>query len=335
MLKVLRKIVLSVLLLLLAAIMFGCGNKDEAYNASNENRIILRLAETQSATYPSSQGVAEFARLVKEKSDGRIMVKVYESGKLGDEDSVVEQVQFGGIDLARVSVASLAKYSPKANLLTLPYLFRDSNHMWKVLDGPGGENIKKSLLKENITCLSWYEGGARGFYNAKRKINNIEDLKGLKLRVQQSQMIMDVYSSMGISLISTKSGDLYSALQTGAIDGGEDNLIAYYTSKQYEVAKYFMYDEHGRIPEVIIGSRVTMLQLPKKDQAIIEQAAQESAVVQRQLWFKMERKVLKVLQDSGVHIDYADKQSREKFLMQFKPLYNHLASDELDAIMKE
>ena len=312
--------------------MSGCRQRDESYRVSNSNQIILRLAETQPPNYPSAQGAKEFARLVEQKSQGRIKVKVYDSGKLGEEISIIEQVQFGGIDLARVSLASLAKYSPKIRLVTLPYLFRNSEHMWNVLEGPVGTDIVDCLRKEKIVCLSWYEGGAKSYYNTKRQVNSVEDLKGLKISVQRSPIIMDIYSAMGLSLVPTGSSEVYSALQTGAIDGVEDTLVAYYTSKHYEVAPFFTYDEHSRIPEVIIASRVTLMQLAKNDQLLIEQAAKESAVVQGKAWLAMEKEAFKALHAMGIVITFTDTNSKNTFMSAIKPYYQRFSQDDLAAI---
>lgn len=330
-----KKAIWVLLVLMLSAPFLGCRGKADDYSINNQNRIILRLAETQSPYYPSSRGAKEFARLVEEKSAGRIKVVVYDSGKLGDEISVVEQVQFGGIDLARVSAASLARYSSRLKAATLPYIITTPDQMWRIYDGRFGGMIKESLLKEKITCLAWYEGGVRGFYNSKKTINSVEDLKSLKISVQQSQTIIDLYSSLGISLVPTRPSDIYSALQTGAIDGAEDNIVAYYTSKHYEVAPYFTHDEHARIPEAIIGSRVTMLQLSKDDQAIIEQAAQESAVIQRKMWAEMERDTFKALSGAGVVISFGDYRGRDSLSAAARPFADSFGRDELAALAED
>lgn len=318
-------------LIVIALCFFGCSNK-ESYNVSNENHLILRLAETQPSNYPSTRGAIEFARLVEQKSAGRIKVKVYDSGRLGDETSVVEQVQFGGIDLARVSLASLAKYSGKAKITMLPYIIRSRDHMWQVFDGPIGAEIKDDLFKEKILCLAWYDGGARSFYNSKKQINSIDDLKGLKISVQRSQILMDMYSSLGVSLVPTNPNGIFNAIQTGFIDGAEDNVVAYYIAKQYETAQYLAYDEHTRVPEVIIASRVATMQLSKKDQALIEQAAQESANLQRKLWFDMEMEAFKTLNSLGIVITYGDSKSKAEFLEAVQPFYNCFKAEDIRKI---
>jgi tripartite ATP-independent transporter DctP family solute receptor len=331
---IIKKLILATVVGMLALAISGCGAKDEDYRVSNQDSIILRLAETQAPGYPSSRAAKEFARLVEEKSAGRIKVKVYDSGRLGDETSVVEQVQFGGIDLARVSVASLARYYPRMKAATLPFIFTSPYHVWWVFEGTVGEEVKEGLLKEKITCLVWYEGGARAFYNSKKRITEIEDLKGLRISARQSQTMRDLYSSIGISLAEVKPSEVYSALQTGIIDGAEDNVVAYYVLKHYEVAPFLTYDEHTRIPEAIIASRITMLQLSKHDQAIIEQAAKESAFYQRKLWTDMEKDAWRFLRETSVVITYGSEASRAQFLLTAKPYFDGFNQNELDALSR-
>ena len=333
--SIVRKILVVISLYVITLYLFGCGNKKESYNLSNENHLILWLAETQSSNYPSARGAMEFAQLVEQKSAGRIKVKVYDSGQLGDETSVVEQVQFGGIDLARVSLDSLTKYSAKSKITMLPYVIRSREHMWQVFDGPIGQEIKDELFKEKILCLAWYDGGARCFYNSKKQINNLDDLKGLKISVQRSQMLMDMYSFLGMSLIPTKQNGVYNAIQTGFIDGAEDNVVAYYLGKHYEGANYLTYDEHVRIPEALIVSRVATMRLSKKDQMIIEQAAQESAKLQRRLWLNMEMEAFKTLNELDIVITYADAKNKMDFLEAAQAFYNVYTPEDIREITQQ
>jgi len=333
MLKCKNKVIIPIILsILLSVISCSCVNKDIQYNVINENYVILRLAESQFSNYPSTQGDREFARLIELKSEGRIRVEVYDSAKLGEEASVIEQVQFGGIDLARVNLVSLDQYVPEIGIMTLPYMFRSSEHMWKVIEGSIGQSFKESLLKEKIACLCWYEGGAINFYNSKRDIQNVEDLKGLKISSQHSQPVMDAYPYLGISLLSTKSNDIYKSLQKGFIDGVEDNIITYYSSKYYGVAKYVTYDAHSYTPELIIASRTTMIQLPQSDQELIEEAAQESAVFQRKIWADMEIEAMEALKIQKIDITYPSEKYKKEFLAAVKPLYDLVDKETSEAI---
>ena len=196
--------------------------------------------------------------------------------------------------------------------------------MWKVIEGPIGDKYKENLQKEKIVCLCWYEGGARYFYNSKRDILSVQDLSGLKISIQNSQRIMDVYSYLGVSLVPTKPNDIYGALQKRYIDGIEDNIISYYSSKYYEVAKYVTYDAHSYIPELIIASRTTMIQLPKSDQELIEEAARESAIFQRNLWKRKESEAIEALKKLNVSFTYVDDKYKNSFFTSVKPFYDLL-----------
>ena len=312
----------------------GCARDDNKYIVNDANNIILRMAESQSASYPSTRGDEQFARLVDQKSQGRIQVKIYHSGQLGEEASVIEQVHFGGLDLARVDLAALSQYAPEIAAMTLPYIFDSAEQMWAVIEGPYGQTVQETLQKEKITCLCWYEGGARNFYNSRRPVDDLDDLSGLKLSIPYAQDVMDAYSYLGISLIPTLSGDRYSALKEGSIDGVEENVIIYFNSKYYEVCKYMTLDAHSYLPELIIASRTTLMQLPQSDQELIQEAARESAVFQRKLWAEAEQDVLEALKKLDVSLSVLDNNSREAFLKEATSLYDVMNLDHYEILVQ-
>lgn len=300
---------------------------------TNEKQIILRLAETHSSNYPSTQGVNEFAKLVEERSKGRIKIIVYDSGKLGNENSVIEQVQFGGIDFARIDLASLEGYSGEIKLFMLPYIIKDSTDMLKVMDSKIGSEIIENLLKERYVCLCLYEAGGRCFYNSKHVVKTIDDLKGLKIRIQKSQQIMDTMSIMGVAPIFMEPSEIYSSLQEGLIDGAEDNIVMYYQSKNYQVAKFLTIDNHFRIPETIIASRVTMTQLSRDDQNLIEQAAKDSVKLQKKAWDEEEEEAVNFMVKSRINIVTMDEDSKNLFIKANENYYKNLNKDNLDYII--
>jgi len=246
--------------------------------------IVLRLAETHPKGYPTEMGDEEFARLVKERSNGRIIVEVYPGSQLGEEKAVIEQVQFGAIDMTRVSISPVAAFVPKLNAFQMPYLYRDSDHMWKVLKGNIGMELLASLEPFGFIGLGWFEAGARSFYNSKKPVYAPSDLKGMKIRVQESELMLGLVRSFGAIPTPMPYGEVYSGLQTGVVDGAENNPPSYYSASHYEVAKYYTLDEHTMVPEIIIGSKISLGRLSKADQDLIKQAAMDAIDYQRAQW---------------------------------------------------
>ncbi len=246
--------------------------------------IVLRLAETHPQDYPTTRGDYEFARLVKERSNGRIIIEVYPGSQLGEEKAVIEQVQFGAIDITRVSISPVASFVPKLNAFQMPYLYRDADHMWKVLKGDIGKELLASLEPFGFIGLGWFDGGARSFYNSKKPIYKPSDLKGMKIRVQESELMMGLVQSFGAVPTPMPYGEVYSGLQTGVIDGAENNPPSYYSASHYEVAKYYTLDEHTMVPEIIIGSKISLGRLSQADQDLVKQAAFDAIDFQRAEW---------------------------------------------------
>ena len=185
--------------------------------------VYFRLAETHPADYPTNKGNLEFARLVKEKTNGRVIIEVYDSKQLGEEVDVIEQVQFGAIDFMRVSLGPLAEFAPELNVLSLPYIYASSDHMWKVLNSEIGDDMLASIYDSGFIGLGWFDGGARSFYNSVRPIETLEDIEGLKFRVMQNDMFIDMCEALGAVATPMPYGEVYSAIQTGVIDGAENN----------------------------------------------------------------------------------------------------------------
>lgn len=270
--------------------------------------IIMRLAETHPADYPTTKGDYKFAELVKERTNGRIVIEVYPSSQLGEEKAVIEQVQFGAIDFTRVSISPVAAFAPQLNALQMPYLYRNADHMWKVLMGPIGQEMLASLDSANFVGLGWFESGARSFYNSKKPVEKPEDLAGMKIRVQESDLMVSLVSAFGAIATPIPYGEVYSALQTGVVDGAENNWPSYYSASHYEVAKYYTLDEHTRVPEIVIGSKISLSKLSAEDQKIIKQAALDAIDYQRAEWAAYEKVAEeKVRANGNVIIPIGDK----------------------------
>ena len=297
-------------------------------------QIVLRLAEIHPKGYPTELGDEEFARLVEEKTEGRIKVEVYFGAQLGQEKAVIEQVQFGAIDFARISVSPVAEFAKELNVLTLPYIYRDREHMWKVLDGPLGDEFLKSVEKAKMIGLNWYDAGARSFYNSKREIKSVADLKGLKIRVQEQKLMMGMITALGASPTPMPMGDVYSALQTGVIDGAENNWPSYISASHFEVAKFYTVDGHTMVPEITVASKITMDKISAGDQELIKQAAKEAIAFQKEKWIAQEKSDEEKAKSAGCTVTYLDAATVTEFQKAVAPLYDEVGADYKDLIKK-
>jgi tripartite ATP-independent transporter DctP family solute receptor len=325
-----KKIAFIVLIALvgIGAVWSG-GQQDQA---AAEEPIVLRLAETHGADYPTTKGDYEFARLVEERTNGRIKIEVYPGSQLGEERAVIEQVQFGAIDFTRVSISPLAAFSPNFNALQMPYLYRSADHMWEVLNSPIGDEFLDSMEPAGFVGLSWFDSGARSFYNSVRPIKSVADLNGLKIRVQESDLMVGLVEALGAVATPMPFGEVYSAIQTGVIDGAENNWPSYYSTSHYEVAQYYTLDEHTRVPEITIASKISMDKLSAEDQAIIKQAAKDSMPFQIKAWADYEKVAEDAVVANGNEIYRLPDNS--EFQAAMKPLYDALSPELQEVVAK-
>jgi len=311
-----RKI-LAVFLVVLAATFIVTGSSSKVSAAP----IVMRLAETHPQDYPTTKGDYEFARLVKERSNGRIVVEVFHSKQLGEEAAVIEQVQLGAIDMTRVSISAVSSFVRDLDAFQLPYLYRDAAHMWKVLDGPIGQEILKKHEAFNFVGVGWFEGGSRNFYT-KKPVKTVGDLKGMKIRVQQAPLMVGMVQALGAVATPLPYGEVYSALQTGVVDGAENNWPSYLTTSHFEVAKYWISDEHTRVPEITVGSKKVFDKLSKEDYALILKAMKDAQPYQFKLWVDFEKVAEKTVRDKGSIITEVSPQEKQKFMDAMKPVYD-------------
>lgn len=262
--------------------------------------VYLRLAELHPADHPTTRGDREFARLVTELTQGRVQIEVYDNGVLGDELSVMDQLEFGGIDLARVSIASVQPVVPALAALFMPYLYRDADHLWRVLTGPVGQHLLAEVDDGGLVGIGWFEAGARSFYTTSRVVTKPSDLAGLRIRVQESPPMVALVQAFGAQARPMAFPATYSGLRTGAIDGAENNLATYYASGHYQAAPHYTLDEHARLPELIVGSPVTFASISPQDRALILEAAAKAALFQRRAWAVYEGDILEALRKAGV-----------------------------------
>ncbi|MBR6914498.1 MAG: TRAP transporter substrate-binding protein [Treponema sp.] len=336
------KKVLAGALAVLAAGMFVTGCKEkakdgaapEAKKEAPAKAMVFRYAENQPQDYPTTKAAYDFAKMVEEKTEGRIKIEVYYGGQLGDEKSVIEQLQFGAIDFTRVSLSPLAEFSKSLNVLQLPYLYKDADQMWKVLDGEIGEQFLASVKDSGLIGLSWFDAGARNFYNSKKPVNTLEDLAGMKILVQESQQMMDMVQALGANPTPMAYGEVYSSLQTGVIDGAENNWPSYESTSHYEVSKYYVLDEHTRVPEMQLISGQTWAKLSDADKQIIKDAAIASAKNEREYWAQREKDSEAKVTAGGAVITTLTPEEKQKFQDAMAPLYQKYGAGFEDTIAR-
>jgi tripartite ATP-independent transporter DctP family solute receptor len=261
--------------------------------------VVYQLSDNQPGDYPTTIGDNKFAELVKERTGGRIQIDVYHSAQLFDEKSAIEQIQLGGLAFCRVNAQPLSDFTPALGVLSLPYIFRDEDHLWKVLNGPVGQELLDEMEADAMIGLVYYDSGSRSFYNSKREVKSPEDMKGLKIRVQESKLMMGLVSALGASPTPMSYGEVFTGLQSGTIEGAENNWPSYYSTSHYEVARYFTLDHHTRTPEVLCMSKAVWDTLSDEDQKIIKEAAVESQAIQRSSWKEYEAKSIDAIRNGG------------------------------------
>ncbi len=295
---------------------------------------VLTYAENQPEDYPTTQGAYRFAALVYERTGGKVEIQVSAGGILGEEQSTIEQMQFGGIDFARVSLSSVSDFIPKMNVLQMPYLYTDAEHMWQVLEGDIGDEFLKTLDGHGLVALSWYDAGARNFYSTAKPVETLEDMRGMRVRVQESEVMKAVVEALGASAVPMAYDEVYSALETGVIDGAENNWPSYDSMRHYEVAPYYTVDEHTRVPELQLVSEATWKKLPAEYHEIIRQCARESAVYERKLWAERIREAEERVRRAGCQVIELTLEEKARFREAMIPIYGEYCSDYMDIIEK-
>ncbi|WP_196259452.1 TRAP transporter substrate-binding protein [Pelagibacterium limicola] len=276
--------------------------------AAVAQEIVLRSSDTHPDGYPTVEAVKYMGQLLSERSGGRIVIEVYHSSQLGQETDTIEQTRFGVIDLNRVSLGPFNNLVAESKVPSLPYIFRSIEHMRTVMDGDIGEDILAAFEPYDLVGLAFYDAGARSFYTSTTPIRSIEDMAGQKFRVQQSDLFVDMVNALGADAVPMPYGEVYSAIQTGVIDGAENNPPSYLSSAHAEVAKYYTLDEHLIVPEILVMARSTWDRLSAEDQELVRQAAKDSVSHQRELWDAAVTDALEAVAAMGSEIIEIEKQ---------------------------
>ncbi len=276
----------------------------------------MRLGHGLPEDHAVHKAVVKFADLVKERSNGEIEIKVFANGVLGGEREMLEQVQNGVLEMTKASASPLETFSSDYKVFNLPFVFRDRDHFFKVLTSPVGESILASSKKRGFIGLAYYDSGARSFY-AKKAINTPDDLKGMKIRVQQSPTTIKMIQALGATPTPMAWGEVYSALQTGVVDGAENNVTALTNGRHGEVCKFYSETEHQIVPDVLVMSSVRWDSLKKAHQEIIKKAAVDSYEYQKSLWGAFEKVEREKALAMGVKFNTPDKAA---FVAKVKPM---------------
>ncbi|MFQ5805110.1 MAG: TRAP transporter substrate-binding protein [Phycisphaerae bacterium] len=290
------------LLVFLAGTLSGCGGGDEQGRVT-----VLKLAHGLDASHPVHQGMVYMAERAYEKSGGQLRIDIYPNEQLGSERECLELVQLGILAMTKSSSAPMEGFVPTFRVLGLPYLFRDDEHMWKVFNGPIGRELLAAGEAKGLKGLCFYDSGARSFYTKSKRVETPADLAGLKIRVQKSIMSMRMVAAMGGAPTPIDWGELYTSLQQGVVDAAENNPPSFHISHHYELCRYYILDEHLRVPDVLVINPKIWHSLSPELQRILQEAVDESVIEQRRLWKKAVDEALAEVERAGVTIIRPDK----------------------------
>lgn len=308
---------IKILSLLLAALFIGgCSQKSEVRR--------IKLAHSLDQSHPVHLAMEYLAERAAEKSGGKVEIVVYPSQQLGTERECLELLQIGSIGMTKVSSSVLEGFVPIYKVFSLPFIFENEEHKFKLFEGNLGKELLISPEKYWLRGLCFYDAGSRSFYTKNKPILSPKDLVGLKIRVQESATSVKMVNSLGSSATPISWGELYTALQQGVVDGAENNPPSFYLSRHYEVCKYFSLDEHTSVPDVLLISTKIWNDLSEEEKQWIQEAADESYEYQKKLWQESTMEALEKVQEAGVEIFYPDK---EPFEEKVQPLIEEFKSE--------
>ena len=287
---------------LLVVICFGVFSCKETSSTK-----VLYVAHNSPQTHPVHKGVLKFQEVLAKKSNGKLVLKIFPDGQLGSEREVLELLQIGSVAITKVSAATLSNFVPEYHVLGIPYLFRDKEHQFNVLEGAVGKSILEKGSRFWLRGLCYYDAGSRSFYTSSKAIRTPEDLKGLKIRVMNNQMAINMVNAMGGSATPMAYGELYTAIQQGVVDGAENNAPSFVSSNHYEVSKYLTLDQHSSVPDVLLIGTKQWDILSTEEKTWIQEAADESSQAQKQYWSESVTISMKTATEAGVEIIIPEK----------------------------
>jgi tripartite ATP-independent transporter DctP family solute receptor len=289
-----------------------------------ENKRIIRLGHGLDITHSVHKAMLEADEVLNEISKGKMRIQIYPNQQLGSERECLELLQIGSLDMTKVSGAVMENFAPKFRIFGLPFLFDSKEHLFKVLDGPIGKELLNEGVQYWLKGMGFYDSGSRSFYSRERPVMKPKDLKGLKIRVQESISAFEMVKQLGGSPTPISWGELYTALQQGVVDGAENNPPSFYLSRHYEVCKYYSIDEHTMIPDLLLVSTHLWNRLNTQEKAWLQEAIDRSVPFQRKLWIQSENESLQAVIKAGVEVSYPEKKIFQEATL---PLYESFSED--------
>ena len=283
----------------------------------------FRSADVHPADYPTVEAVKFIGQQLKDETKGRLGVRVYPNGTLGSEKDTIEQLKIGGLDMMRINAAPLNNVVPETVVPCLPFVFRSKEHMRATLDGPVGDEILAAMETQGMVGLAFYDSGARSVYTARKPVKSLADLRGMKIRVQQSDLFVAMVEALGANPTPMPYGEVYTGLKTGIVDAAENNFPSYESSRHFEAAKYYAMTEHSMAPEVLVFSKKIWDALPEEDRKLIRKAAKDSVPVMRKLWDEREAKSQAIAEKAGSQI--VQLENKKEFIDAMAPVYAKFA----------
>jgi tripartite ATP-independent transporter DctP family solute receptor len=319
----------------LGALLFTAAAAMPVGSALAQQKLVMKASDVHPAGYPTVVAVEDMGKKLEKATNGRLSIQMYPSMQLGGEKEAIEQAQVGAIQFARVSVGALGPVIDELNVFNMPYLFRNTAHMQKVIDGPIGQELMDKVTnnpKAGLVALAWMDAGARSLYDTKKAIRNLDDLKGMKFRVMGNPMFVDMMNSLGGNGVSMGYDQVFNALQTGVVDGAENNPPSFVFDNHYQVAKFLTLDEHLIVPEMVVFSKKTWDTLSKEDQALLVKFGREAQQEERVLWAKYEKEAMDKAKAAGITItEIADKKA---FQDAVKPVWDKYGPKYADMIKR-
>ncbi|MGM4895660.1 TRAP transporter substrate-binding protein [Tardiphaga sp. 839_C3_N1_4] len=307
----------------LAALAVGATGLGRFTPAQAQAKMVLKASDVHPLGYPTVESVVRMGKKLDAATSGRLTIQMFPSMQLGGEKEAIEQAQVGALQIARISVGAVGPVVDDVNVFNMPFVFRDSKHMEAVLDGEIGTELLNKITtneKTGLVALGWMNAGSRNIYNSKRPIKTLADLKGLKIRMIGNPLFIDTMNALGGNGVAMGFDQVFSAMQTGVVDGAENNLPSFVAQNHFQVAKYFSMTEHLIIPELLVFSKASWAKLTPDDQALLKKSGREAQLEQRVLWYEAEKTALDKMKEVGT--DIVTSIDKQPFRDAVKPVWD-------------